>query len=162
VHKWRASVEAILVGGETIRADNPMLNVREWSGKDPLRIVLSGSGSIPAESAFFRTNGTNLVFTANRQANFSGAKTICLPANRSAASHIAGYLYRKGIGSLLIEGGAKVLSQFIDEGLWDEARVFYGKMNLERGVEAPKINGIQKNEISFNTSLLKVYYNTQS
>ena len=44
VHKWRSSEQAILVGAGTIRADNPKLNVREWKGINPIRIILSGSG----------------------------------------------------------------------------------------------------------------------
>lgn len=162
VHKWRASNEAILVGAGTIRADNPSLNVREWTGNNPLRIVLSGSGSLPGESAIFRTNGTNIVFTTNKKADFNEARAICLPEDKSAASHICGYLFRKGIGSLLVEGGARVLNNFIEEGLWDEARVFYGNENFGKGVEAPLINGILGSEISFNTSLLKIYFNKQS
>ena len=51
VHKWRAEEESILVGAGTVRADDPKLNVRDWKGTDPLRLILSSSGNIDKESS---------------------------------------------------------------------------------------------------------------
>jgi len=65
VHKWRASEQAILVGGGTVRVDDPKLNVREWTGPQPIKLILSSSGSINKEIAANRTNGTVIVFTHN-------------------------------------------------------------------------------------------------
>jgi diaminohydroxyphosphoribosylaminopyrimidine deaminase/5-amino-6-(5-phosphoribosylamino)uracil reductase len=69
VHKWRASEQAILVGAGTVRADNPRLNVREWNGPDPLKIILSSSGSVDKGSAINNTDGKVVVFTHNLKAN---------------------------------------------------------------------------------------------
>jgi diaminohydroxyphosphoribosylaminopyrimidine deaminase/5-amino-6-(5-phosphoribosylamino)uracil reductase len=50
-------------------------------------------------------------------------------------------LYLQDIQSVIIEGGAKTLQAFIDAGLWDEARIFTGPVNLKQGIKAPVIQG---------------------
>ena len=98
VHRLRSLHDAILVGSGTMIADSPRLNVRLWHGRDPQRVVLDRSGRIQADD-----------------------NTIVLDSP-DIASALA-ELYRRGITSVLVEGGAAVLKSFIDEGLWDEARV---------------------------------------
>ena len=73
VHKWRSSEQAILVGAGTIRADNPKLNVREWKGNNPLKLILSGSGIFDIESAVNETNDKAIVFTYNIDIKHSGS-----------------------------------------------------------------------------------------
>ncbi len=51
VHRWRASEQSILAGAGTVRTDDPQLNVRDWTGKDPLRLILSSSGNLDSNSA---------------------------------------------------------------------------------------------------------------
>ena len=70
------------------------------------------------------------------------------------------YLYNSGIQSLLIEGGTKVLSHFISNGLWDEARIFTGEKWFEGGVSAPELNGKLFSKTLFSSSLLEIYLNT--
>jgi diaminohydroxyphosphoribosylaminopyrimidine deaminase/5-amino-6-(5-phosphoribosylamino)uracil reductase len=69
------------------------------------------------------------------------------------------YLYRKGIQSLFIEGGAKVLRHFIENGMWDEARIFTGLTNFENGVRAPEIEGRKISERDFQSCSLEVLVN---
>jgi diaminohydroxyphosphoribosylaminopyrimidine deaminase/5-amino-6-(5-phosphoribosylamino)uracil reductase len=157
VHKWRASEQAILVGAGTIRADNPKLNVREWKGPDPLKMILSSSGSIYEESSANETNGTFVVFTHNQDADFKTATKVNLDNNVDSSLQIAGYLFNSGIQSILIEGGAKVLNHFISTGLWDEARVFSGKKYFEGGVKAPLIQGTLFSKTVFSRSSLEIY-----
>ena len=49
-------------------------------------------------------------------------------------------IYKRGISSILVEGGAKTLNSFIEHNLWDEARVFQSKLKFIKGIKAPKIN----------------------
>ena len=63
VHKWRSEEQAILVGAETVRIDNPLLNVREWRGSDPVRVILSGSGILPGELAMNKVIGSQVIFS---------------------------------------------------------------------------------------------------
>lgn len=159
VHKWRADEQSILVGAGTVRADNPKLNIREWTGKDPLRLILSSSGQIEKDSEIFRTNGINIVFTHNADAKFADAAIVKLNGDRESASQITDYLYNEGIQSLLIEGGAIVLNHFISNNLWDEARIFSGKEFLKGGIKAPDISGKIISQAKFQKSSLKVILN---
>ncbi len=157
VHKWRASEQAILVGAGTVRADDPRLNVREWKGTQPLRIILSSSGSLNKESVVNETNSTVVVFTHNTDADISNAVKVKLNDNVPSALQIAEYLFSAGIQSLLIEGGAKVLNHFISNGLWDEARIFSGENYFKGGVKAPLIHGALLSRTIFSGSSLEIY-----
>jgi diaminohydroxyphosphoribosylaminopyrimidine deaminase/5-amino-6-(5-phosphoribosylamino)uracil reductase len=157
VHKWRASEQTILVGAETIRADSPKLNVREWTGPDPLKLILSSSGNINTGSFVKSTNNTSIVFTHNSGSYIPEAKKIVLKENVSSAIQISDYLYNAGYQSLFIEGGGKVLNHFINEGLWDEARIFKGTEYFREGVTAPLISGIHVSKTVFSGSILEIY-----
>jgi diaminohydroxyphosphoribosylaminopyrimidine deaminase/5-amino-6-(5-phosphoribosylamino)uracil reductase len=159
VHKWRAAEQSILAGAGTVRADNPKLNVRDWSGDDPLRLILSSSGRLDNKSEVFRTNGINIVFTHNIDAKIADAVVMKLNGSNDSAVQISDYLYNSGIQSILVEGGANVFSHFISTGLWDEARIFYGKDYFRKGVKAPVINGRVFSQTKFSLSSLEVILN---
>jgi diaminohydroxyphosphoribosylaminopyrimidine deaminase / 5-amino-6-(5-phosphoribosylamino)uracil reductase len=159
VHKWRAAEQSILVGAGTVRADDPGLDVREWKGLNPLRLVLSGSGLFNKNFHENETNGTLVVFTYNIAANILNAEKVKLDPDIASSLQIADYLFKSGIQSLLIEGGAKVLNHFISTGLWDEARVFSGKHYFIDGIEAPRIKGTLMSHSLFTESSLYVYLN---
>jgi diaminohydroxyphosphoribosylaminopyrimidine deaminase/5-amino-6-(5-phosphoribosylamino)uracil reductase len=162
VHKWRASEQAVLVGAGTVRADDPRLNVREWKGNSPVKIILSSSGSINKESAVNKTDGTVLVFTHNKDADLANATKVELKDNEASSVQIAGYLFMSGIQSLFIEGGAKVINHFISTGLWDEAGIFMGENNFNKGIKAPLIHGSLLSRTVFSGSSLEIYLNDLS
>jgi diaminohydroxyphosphoribosylaminopyrimidine deaminase/5-amino-6-(5-phosphoribosylamino)uracil reductase len=158
VHKWRSSEQAILAGGGTIRADNPQLNVREWSGNQPLRVVLTRTGSIGQNRAFSGTIGTYLVFTCNMNCDFPDEVKIRLEDGIPAAEQVIKQLWSRNICSLFIEGGREVLNHFISEGVWDEARVFTGNQFFREGVKAPELKGTRHlKQITCSNSLLDIY-----
>ncbi len=159
VHKWRASEQSILAGAGTIRADNPKLNVREWKGSDPLKIILSSSGNFGNNHVAAETGGSLVVFTHNPGAVIPGAIHVNLKKDEISCHQIAEYLYHRGIQSLLIEGGTKVLNHFILNNMWDEARIFSGKDFFRNGVKAPVLKGKLISEDIFSGSLLQVYTN---
>ena len=156
VHKWRASEQSILVGAGTIRTDHPQLSVRYWKGQSPIRIILSRSGNLDNYFTENETNGTVISFTCNTKAYIEGAKRINLKANIASSLQVTEYLYKTDIQSLFIEGGAEVLTHFIENGLWDEARIFTGLTNFNDGVKAPLISGEITSHMSFEKSSLKV------
>ena len=157
VHKWRASEQTILVGAETMRKDSPKLNVREWKGPDPLKLVLSSSGDVDTTSFVNKTIDTAIVFTHNSGSYIPDAKKIVLKEDVSSAVQISDYLYNAGFQSLFVEGGGKVLSHFISEGLWDEARIFKGPEYFTKGVKAPQFKGIHVLKTVFSGSILEIY-----
>jgi len=158
VHKWRASEQAILVGAGTVKSDNPRLNVREWSGSNPLRMILSGSGSLNHGSIITESEGT-IVFTHRIRNDIPRTVQIELNDKEESSFQIVRYLYEKGIQSLFIEGGAQVFNHFISTGLWDEMKVFTGKTRFNRGVGAPETRGKLLSAIEFQTSRLAIYLN---
>ncbi|NHM07324.1 bifunctional diaminohydroxyphosphoribosylaminopyrimidine deaminase/5-amino-6-(5-phosphoribosylamino)uracil reductase RibD [Flavobacterium sp. CYK-4] len=125
-HKWRSEEQAILVGAQTVIDDNPKLNVRDWTGQNPIKIVLDPCGRISKESHIF--GDSSETFLLNNEA---------IDFTQNVAEQIAGFLFKKGIQSVIIEGGRQTLQTFIDAKIWDEARVFIGPENLTDGVPAP-------------------------
>lgn len=157
VHKWRAREQAILVGAETVRTDNPMLNVREWHGNNPVRLILSGSGLLPENPAMGGLIGSTVVFTFHPEKVSNPGFVVARLNNReSSANQVIDYLYKWGIQSLFIEGGAKVLNHFIQAGLWDEARIFQGRLKIRKGTRAPEIKGQLLARQEFRESILRI------
>lgn len=128
-HKWRSEEQAILVGAKTVIDDNPKLDVRDWSGSDPVKIVLDPHSRISKESHIFGGRSETIVLSANT-----------IDYGQNVAEQVLGYLFEKQIQSVLIEGGRQTLQTFIDAGLWDEARVFIGSTDLNDGLKAPVLN----------------------
>ena len=159
VHKWRAVEEAILVGAGTIRADNPRLNVRFWNGNDPIKIILSRSANLNKYLSEDETNGTVIVFTSNPENDIGRAERIVLKENIPSSLQVIEYLYDRGIQSVFIEGGSEVITHFVESGLWDEARIFTGKVNFNDGVKSPSIGGRVDTDISFEKSRLTILVN---
>jgi len=162
VHRWRASEQSILAGAGTVRIDNPKLNVRDWTGKDPVRLILSSTGNLDDSSALFKADGRNIVFTHNADAKFRKTIMVMLDKGADSASQITGYLYREGLQSVLIEGGAKVLDHFISSGIWDEARIFRGRDYFKKGVMAPSVRGRSFSHDLFSRSSMEVILNDQN
>ena len=75
------------------------------------------------------------------------------------AKQICEGLHCRGISSIIIEGGAKTLQTFINEGLWDEARIFIGQTEFKEGVKAPQLKGKLISEKSILNDSLKIYLN---
>lgn len=160
VHRWRSAEQAILAGAGTIRKDNPYLNVREWKGTNPVRIILSGSGNLPEDLAVYNSIGSVVIFTHN-PGNSSPGDAVVVKLNHTepASVQIADYLFQWGIQSLMIEGGATLLEHFISTGLWDEARIFTGSKDFVKGIKAPRITGSLISRTKFSSSFLEVIIN---
>lgn len=157
VHKWRATEQSILVGAGTVRADSPRLDVREWSGANPLKLILSSSGNLSHESTIHNTLSKVIVFTHNPDSVIPGTEIVVLRRDEPSSVQITDYLYSAGIQSLFIEGGADVLNHFINTGLWDEARIFTGQAFFNDGVKAPDAEGHLFSKQVFSLSALEIY-----
>ena len=135
VHKWRSQEHAILVGSKTVDFDNPHLNSRNWDNNNPIKIVI-GNPKIKSKDTLYIHNGNYLNI-----------------------ENITNFLHKKNIQSVLVEGGNKTLKTFIENNLWDEARVFKSKNKLKKGVLAPKINGTKFYEENIKDDNLKIIRN---
>lgn len=145
VHQWRAEEQAILVGTQTVLDDNPRLDVRDWTGENPVRIVLDRSGKI--EDSYFDNNEKLKTIVVTEQENLtfpSNVTTEIITFDNQLLQKIVEMVYRLGLQSIIIEGGKQTLQTFIDDRLWDEARVFVSDTILEKGIPAPQLNRIGK------------------
>lgn len=159
VHKWRSEEQAILVGTNTVLEDNPKLDVRDWFGKSPIRIILDKSGKINPNYHVKDNTIKTLIIT--EQENVTSTEN-CIYENAifdsKLTKNITDILYKYGIQSVLIEGGRQILQTFIDDSLWDEARVFIGITHLKNGIQAPVLN--EKSEIkTAKKDQLKLFFN---
>ena len=148
VHKWRSEEHAILVGTQTVIDDNPKLDVRDWTGKNPIRIVLDQNNRIPKESLIFDKCAKTLLINSE-----------IIYFNENIAFQITKYLFDNSIQSVIIEGGSQTLQTFIDSNLWDEARIFKGRVTFKNGVKAPTFKGDFKNSTKINNDELLIYSN---
>ena len=148
VHKWRSEEQVILVGTNTVIEDNPSLTVRDWTGDNPTRIVIDKSLKLNSELKLF-DNAAKTISISNKEIDFK----------KNISKQICDLLFKENINSIIIEGGSKTLQTFINEGLWDEARVFVGLTEFKEGVKAPQFKGKLASEQSILDDSLKVYLN---
>ncbi len=160
VHKWRSEEMAILVGTNTVIKDNPQLTVRLWKGKNPLRIVVQGREVSIHSSNIYNIPPDTIRFTTNSSLKpIENVRTIVLE-KQNFIQQILNVLYEKNIISILVEGGAYTINQFILNNLWDEARIITGKVNFYNGVSAPEIFKPNKTDYRIIDDFLTIIYNT--
>lgn len=169
VHKWRAEEQAILVGTNTVIEDNSSLTVRDWNGKNPIRVVLDKNLKLSSDYNVFNVTAKTIVISSNKNVGRQMTEDKNLKSSNwdlefidwnlkdSIALQIADILHNRNINSIIIEGGAQTLQTFINEELWDEARVFIGNAEFNEGVKAPKLKGRLISETNILNDILKIY-----
>ncbi|WP_237267410.1 bifunctional diaminohydroxyphosphoribosylaminopyrimidine deaminase/5-amino-6-(5-phosphoribosylamino)uracil reductase RibD [Tenacibaculum todarodis] len=162
VHKWRSEEHAILVGTNTVVADNPKLNVRSWSGNNPVRIVLDANCRLDKKANVFDGSVETIVLVDSRNKKQEVGSNLIfeqIDFSKNIAKQICEVLQKHKIQSVIIEGGRQTLQTFIDENLWDEARVFTGETSFESGVAAPQFSAKLSSEEKIKSDTLKIYRN---
>ena len=158
VHKWRTEEDAILIGKQTALSDNPQLSSREWTGKNPVRILIDRNLQVPATSHIY--NGAAKTIILN-EVKTQVAENIHFVQMEDMQYYlpqkIAFQLYLMDIQSVIIEGGANILKQFIQAGLWDEARVFTSASSWKEGIASPVINGFCTDQYPIGNDKLTIY-----
>lgn len=162
VHKLRSKEQAILVGTNTVFADNPKLNVRSWSGKNPIRILLDRALRIPKDTNVFDESVKTFFLTELKTKNKELKENVVFEEinfTKNVASQVCEILQKHNIQSVIIEGGAQTLQTFIDTNLWDEANVFIGNSFFKNGIKAPVLKAKITSEIKIKNDVLKTYLN---
>ena len=159
-HDLRRKHNAILVGAETARVDNPSLTTRVVPGNNPLRIILSGAGDFNDNLKLFQDDQSVLITRTNTSIKNSG-KLIEYIDFQSDTIDILELCQRLvsdyDIGFLLIEGGATVLQQFIDRELWDSCYRISTPHLLKEGIRAPKLSGIPSQHFQLSEDQILKY-----
>jgi len=159
VHKWRSEEQAILVGTKTAEMDNPRLNVREWEGRSPMRMVIDRNLVLPHKLHLFDNSSYTVVFNALKDSTEENTNYVRLDFNGHFMEHMLEYLYDKGIQSIFVEGGRTLLGSFISNNLWDEARVFEGLKKFGTGIPAPVIPDCRPEKYCVREDILMIYRN---
>jgi diaminohydroxyphosphoribosylaminopyrimidine deaminase/5-amino-6-(5-phosphoribosylamino)uracil reductase len=141
VHRWRSEEQAILVGSRTVVNDDPLLTVRHIDGRQPLRAVIDRGGIVPARARIFQPPGDTLLVTATRRPDLSIGQILVRTDEHPIDALFTAFSDR-GITSVLVEGGARLLNLFLEHGEWDEARVITGGAILGGGTPAPMIPSV--------------------
>lgn len=135
VHRWRSEEAGILVGVNTALKDNPSLTARLWPGKSPVRILLDDHLQVPGNFNIYNEEAPVIVF--NKMKSGTEGNTLFIK-NTGGTEELMKMLYNENVSSVIVEGGAKTLQHFIDEGNWDEARVITNtKQHIGQGIQAP-------------------------
>jgi diaminohydroxyphosphoribosylaminopyrimidine deaminase/5-amino-6-(5-phosphoribosylamino)uracil reductase len=139
VHKWRSEEQAILVGTQTIIDDNPSLTVRDWTGENPIRVIIDKENNVDSSKNVFDNQAKTIVFSSKEvNSNSETIQNIKIDFDINSTQTIVEKLYENNIQSIIIEGGSKTIQSFIDANIWDEARVFNGEIKLHDGTKAPE------------------------
>lgn len=155
VHKWRAEEDAVLVGTRTAKHDDPQLNVRNWSGRDPVRIVIDLNLTLPPSLKLFQGSQKTICYNLIKSEERENVVFVQL-TSENFLSGLLSDLTRRNIQSVIIEGGLMTLENFISAGLWDEARVFTSPEKFEKGIAAPRVNGKMLDEITIGSDVLRI------
>ncbi len=158
VHKWRAEEDAILVGKNTALYDNPRLNVRDWEGNNPTRIVIDHNLDVPGDYHLLDGTIPTMIFNNKKTASNENIDWVQIERDDPLRG-VLHEMWKRRIQSVIIEGGANTIQQFIEEDLWDEARVFHSAIEFGDGIEGPKLSGNLLRETDVNGDNLKIIQN---
>ncbi|PSJ78255.1 bifunctional diaminohydroxyphosphoribosylaminopyrimidine deaminase/5-amino-6-(5-phosphoribosylamino)uracil reductase RibD [Sphingobacteriales bacterium UPWRP_1] len=139
IHRRRSMEQSIMTGTNTALTDNPQLNVRDWFGPSPVRLVLDRNLRLPKHLHLFNNSAPCIIFTQQPapQTNLGNLKYVQLEFGKNLLPEILGYLHEQQIQSVMVEGGKQLLQSFIDENLWNEALVITGNQYWGKGIKAP-------------------------
>jgi len=152
VHSIRSWVDAVLVGANTVRRDNPELTIHDAKGENPLRIILDSSGKISNQTRIIKENknGKTILATTNqkiREKFKEKAEIWKLKKHKDGKVDLADLLRKAGenqISSLLVEGGSKIFTSFLKEKLVDKIYYFLSPKILGKGLDSFGDLGIKK------------------
>jgi diaminohydroxyphosphoribosylaminopyrimidine deaminase/5-amino-6-(5-phosphoribosylamino)uracil reductase len=128
------------VGTNTALADDPELTTRLWKGNNPTRMVVDLELKLPSSLRIFNVKPKRLSLI---QSNKKNPITFFITRlrRRESVHQIVNALYQLNVQTVIVEGGARLLQSFIDEGMWDEARVITNEeLIIDNGLNAPSLS----------------------
>lgn len=168
IHKLRSKVDAILVGSNTVKRDDPMLTVRYTKGKNPLRVILDSKAEINLKSQIIKTcKKIPTILAVSKKAsrqNISNLKKhsleiVVIGENKINIKNLLKVLSKKKIKTLLVEGGGTVNWEFIKQGLVDEMIVTITPYLVggQKAISLVEGEGFSKIQNSKKLKLKKIY-----
>lgn len=158
-HRWRTEEDCILIGKNTALIDDPSLTAREWTGRNPVRAVVDWDLTLPATLNIFKEDADTFIFNGLKTEKIRNLTYFQLETKAYLPQYILFQLYLMDLHSVIIEGGASLLNQFIAAGLWDEARIFSSNKNFLSGLPAPILHGKLLSTDKYGSDQLKLIQN---
>lgn len=138
VHRWRSEEASILVGTNTAMHDNPELTTRLVPGNSPMRLVIDMNLQLPDSHNVFNKKSKTIIFNGIKNEQKGNLAYHQLNKNEKIIPQLTEALYQLNILSVIVEGGGKLIQSFIEENLWDEARIITNQeLKINHGIEAP-------------------------
>ena len=159
VHKWRSEEASVLVGTNTALFDDPALTTRLWKGNNPVRLVTDMNLRLPASLQLFDGSVPTIVFNSLKQEEYKNLLYYRCAKNISLVRQVCNALYQLNIQSVLVEGGARLLQSFIDEKMYDEARIITNMdIKTGKGIAAPVTENIMPGHtIQLQSDMIRFY-----
>ncbi len=161
-HKWRSETQAILVGTNTVLLDNPVLTTRYWKGNNAFRITLDRDMKLPKYLHFYDQSTKTLCFTEKESTKSENLEFIKIKFDEKLLRNILFELYHRNIQSLIVEGGAELMSSFLSENIWDEGRIFIGNKSFHDGLKASGLNCNYMQKLNIEGDVLLIFKDTIS
>ena len=162
-HKWRAEEQAILIGKNTALNDRPSLTTRNWKGSSPIKLIIDPNLEIPENDKLFDGSGKSLVFADKRSSKVRETANVhYMDLERNIIPQIMEVCHEKNIQSVLVEGGAETHLSFMDDGTWDEARIFTSDKLLHKGVRSADKKGKLFYSKQLHQDRLEIFQNDQN
>jgi diaminohydroxyphosphoribosylaminopyrimidine deaminase/5-amino-6-(5-phosphoribosylamino)uracil reductase len=146
VHDWRRQHQAIWVGFNTVKTDQPLLNNRLHPGPSPIRVVFDKQLQHIQDAHYFNDQLPAWIFTKNLSAE-DGLKRFIAIGDAPPVQAIIHYLYEQHIQSVLVEGGTSLINSLIEQHAYDDIRCIQSNILLQEGIPAPHLpEGMLPNE----------------
>lgn len=140
-HELRATSSALLVGKNTVIADDPSLTTRLIVGKNPTRVFIDQNLEVPHSFKIYNDEANTIVFNAKKEGVEKNISFVQLDFTKKLIPQILMRMYEMNLQSLLVEGGKKLLESFLEEKMMDEIVVLKNeKLFFGSGVKAPKLH----------------------
>jgi len=160
VHWLRARYDAVLIGSETARIDNPKLTVRMVEGRNPYRVVLDSNLKLKSDLNLFKINSDNKTIVITSEKNKSklkkinkleklGVKVLFVKSDAQGRMQLKSVLKeiaKLQISSILVEGGSKIYSSFLKQKLFDDIFLFVSPKILGNGLKT--FSELKSNKLS--------------
>jgi diaminohydroxyphosphoribosylaminopyrimidine deaminase/5-amino-6-(5-phosphoribosylamino)uracil reductase len=157
-HQWRSIEDAILVGKNTVLNDNPQLTTRLIEGKNPIRILIDKNLEVKKDSKIYSNEAKTIILNSKKEEKVDHLYFHKMNTDIFYTNEIMDFLYKENIQSVIIEGGAFTLQQFIDAELWDETRIFTSNFEWKGGIKSPNFHGKVSEQLMLENDQLKIYY----
>ena len=159
VHKWRSEEDVVLIGTNTALYDNPQLNVRDWTGRNPVRAFIDKQLQVPAGAHLLDGSQETICYNYIEQDVRDLVEYVKIDPMDDIVDVIVQDMYVRKHLSMIVEGGTYLLKAFMKKGLWDEIRIFRSPNTFGSGIESPIVRAKASSHEMILDDTLIVYRN---